>query len=83
MQFKRLHDYSNSDNSNSNNSNYLNYKNTKNTEIKLEIIVKNSKIAYYENVLKNSYKSTSKIQKVINNITSRQKKDNNFHTDQM
>ena len=38
----------------------------------------NFKKAYYENILKNSFKNTSKIWKVINNITSRQKKHSHF-----
>ena len=37
-----------------------------------------SKKAYYVNILENSYKNTSKIWKVINNITNRQKKDSRF-----
>ena len=35
--------------------------------------ITNSKKVYNENILKNSYKNTSKILKIINNITNRRK----------
>ena len=45
---------------------------------KLTKITKISKKAYFGNRLKNSTKNTSKIWKVINDITNKQKKDNQF-----